>query len=101
MSRGNVYDSQGSLQNVIAELWDLIPQPQPDSNVMYSSMQASSTIGGKFIPRCGAPPEVDDREVLCLCLLQEWLGFESDHSFYEWFENNLVMCDYFPRRIWW
>ena len=54
---------------------------------------------GKLIPRRGPPPEVDDREVLCLCLLQEWLGFESDLSFYEWFENNQVMCDFFPRRL--
>jgi hypothetical protein len=54
---------------------------------------------GKLIPRRGPPPEVDDREVLCLCLLQEWLGFDSDLSFYEWFEHNRVMCDFFPRRL--
>lgn len=52
---------------------------------------------GKLFPRRGPPPEVDDREILCLCLLQEWLGFESDLSFYEWFENNKVMCDFFPK----
>ncbi len=54
---------------------------------------------GKLIPRRGPPPEVDDREVLCLCLLQEWLGFESDLSFYGWFENNQVMREFFPRRL--
>jgi len=54
---------------------------------------------GKLIPRRGPPPEVDDREVLCLCLLQEWLGFDSDLSFYDWFESNQVMYDFFPRRL--
>ena len=54
---------------------------------------------GKLIPRRGPPPEVDDREILCLCLLQEWLGFESDLSFYEWFENNQTMRAFFPRRL--
>lgn len=54
---------------------------------------------GKLIPRPGPPPDVDDREVLCLCLLQEWLGFESDLSFYQWFEHNKTMCDFFPRRL--
>ena len=29
----------------------------------------------------------------------EWLGFDSDLSFYEWFEHNQVMCDFFPRRL--
>ena len=54
---------------------------------------------GKLIPRRGPPPEVDDREVLCLVVLQELLGFESDHAFYLWFEKNLVMCELFPRRL--
>lgn len=54
---------------------------------------------GKLIPRRGPSPDVDDREVLCLCLLQEWLGFDSDLSFYDWFENNQVMRDFFPRRL--
>ena len=54
---------------------------------------------GKLIPRRGPPPEVDDREVLCLVVLQELLGFESDHAFYLWFAKNQVMCDLFPRRL--
>lgn len=54
---------------------------------------------GKLIPRRGPPPQVDDREVLCLVVLQELLGFESDHSFYLWFGNNPVMCGLFPRRL--
>ena len=54
---------------------------------------------GKLIPRRGPPPKVDDREVLCLVVLQELLGFESDHAFYLWFENNRVMSNLFPRRL--
>ena len=54
---------------------------------------------GKLIPRRGPSPAVDDREVLCLVVLQELLGFESDHAFYLWFENNPVMRELFPRRL--
>ena len=54
---------------------------------------------GKLIPRRGPAPAVDDREVLCLVVLQELLGFESDHAFYLWFEHNRVMCGLFPRRL--
>jgi len=54
---------------------------------------------GKLIPRRGPSPAVDDREVLCLVVLQELLDFESDHAFYLWFENNSVMCELFPRRL--
>lgn len=54
---------------------------------------------GKLIPRRGPSPVVDDREVLCLVMLQELLDFESDHAFYLWFENNPVMCELFPRRL--
>ena len=54
---------------------------------------------GKLIPRRGPAPEVDDREILCISLLQEILGYESDHQFYLWFENNPLMRELFPRRI--
>ena len=54
---------------------------------------------GKLVPRPGPAPEVDDREVLCLAVLQELLGFESDHGFYQWFECNAVMQKLFPRRL--
>jgi len=54
---------------------------------------------GKLVPRSGPAPEVDDREVLCLAMLQELLGFESDHAFYQWFEFNPVMRKLFPRRL--
>jgi len=54
---------------------------------------------GKLVPRPGPPPEVDDREILCLAVLQELLDFESDHGFYTWFEANAVMRGLFPRRL--
>jgi len=54
---------------------------------------------GKLIPRRGPAPAVDDREVLCLAMLQELLGFESDHAFYSWFESQPVLRPLFPRRL--
>jgi hypothetical protein len=54
---------------------------------------------GKLIPRRGGAPEVDDREVLCLAVLQELLGFESDHSFYLWLQHDLTMRANFPRLL--
>lgn len=58
-----------------------------------------ATRDGKLIPRPGPAPDVDDREVLCLTVLQELLGFESDHEFYQWFESNAVLRRLFPRRL--
>jgi hypothetical protein len=54
---------------------------------------------GKLIPRPGPAPEVDDREVLCLALLQELFGFESDHLFYQWLNSHPTMIQLFPRRL--
>lgn len=54
---------------------------------------------GKLLPRSGPAPEVDDREILCLALLQELFGFESDHFFYRWLETNPTMTQLFPRRL--
>lgn len=54
---------------------------------------------GKLIPRPGPAPEVDDREILCLALLEELFGFESDHFFYQWLSTNPTMIQLFPRRL--
>lgn len=54
---------------------------------------------GQVIPRRGPAPEVDDREVLCLALLQEILGFESDHSFHLWLNRDHLIALLFPRRL--
>ena len=54
---------------------------------------------GKLIPRRGPNPEVDDREVLCLALIQEWLGYDSDLSYYQWLEGNKTMSSLFPRLL--
>jgi len=54
---------------------------------------------GKLIPRSGPAPEVEDREILCLAVLQELLGFESDNYFHLWLENEPVMRALFPRML--
>jgi hypothetical protein len=54
---------------------------------------------GKLIPRRGPPPAMDDREVLCLAVLQELLDFESDNAFFLWLENNAVLRGLFPRLL--
>ena len=54
---------------------------------------------GKLVPRRGPQPEVDDREILCLAMLQEWLGFETDLAWYQWLENNKTMRALFPRLL--
>ena len=54
---------------------------------------------GKLIWRPGPAPEVDDREVLCLAVVQELLGYESDHAFFLWLENNRTLRALFPRRL--
>ncbi len=54
---------------------------------------------GQAIARRGPAPEVDDREVLCLSLLQEIVGFESDHSFHLWLNRHPLLTQLFPRRL--
>jgi len=54
---------------------------------------------GKLIPRPGPPPAMDDREVLCLALLQELLGYESDHAFFLWLQNNSALRTAFPHLL--
>ena len=54
---------------------------------------------GKLIPRRGPAPDVDDREILCLALLQELLGFASDNQFQLWLATNPTMTALFPRRL--
>jgi len=54
---------------------------------------------GRLVPRRGPPPEVDDREVLCLAVLQELLGFDSDHSFHVWSTHEPTLRSLFPRRL--
>lgn len=54
---------------------------------------------GKLVQRRGPEPEVDDREILCLSVLQEMLGFESDHKYHHWLERNDTIGALFPRRL--
>jgi len=54
---------------------------------------------GEAIPRRGPAPEADDREILCLSLPQEILGFESDHAFHLWLNRHPLLTQLFPRRL--
>lgn len=54
---------------------------------------------GKLTCRPGPPPELDDREVLCLAVLQELLGFESDNAYFHWLENKPLIRALFPHLI--
>ncbi|MEI6234940.1 MAG: hypothetical protein WCT04_17935 [Planctomycetota bacterium] len=54
---------------------------------------------GKLTCRSGPPPELDDREVLCLAVLQELLGYESDNAYFHWLENQALIRSLFPRLI--
>jgi len=67
-----------------------------DDALAHVGIQARN---GKLIPRRGGAPVVDDREILCLALLQEMLSFESDHAFHLWMECNPAIRANFPRRL--
>jgi hypothetical protein len=54
-------------------------------------------IKGKLIRRRGPEPAVDDREILCLAVLQELLGFESDNEFHGWITSDRTMRALFPK----
>lgn len=54
---------------------------------------------GKLLWRPGPAPEMDDREVLCLAVLQELLGYEADYAFFLWLTNNAVIRALFPKLL--
>ncbi len=54
---------------------------------------------GKLTDRPGPAPELDDREVLCLSVLQELLDFESDNAYFHWLENKPLIRTLFPHLI--
>lgn len=80
-----------TLEEVVCALYAAI-----DDALREAGMVA---VNGKLIARPGGPPKVDDREVLCLALLQEILGFESDHEFQLWLGVHPIMRSLFPRRL--
>lgn len=55
--------------------------------------------GGRLVKRRGPPPEVADTEILCLAVLQELMGFESDNAFHRWMAGHPLMNSLFPRRL--
>lgn len=80
-----------SLEEIVIAVYSAL-----DDAFRYANIPCTN---GKLIPRSGPAPEVDDREILCLSLLQELFGFESDHFFYRWLETNPTMKQLFPRRL--
>lgn len=54
---------------------------------------------GKLIPRRGPVPGMDDREILCLAVLQELFHFKSDNRFFLWVANNHTMRELFPSML--
>jgi hypothetical protein len=54
---------------------------------------------GKLTERPGPPPLLDDREVLCLSVLQEVLGFDSDNAYFNWLKNSPLIRSLFPKLI--
>lgn len=80
-----------SLEEVVIAVYSALDDALREANIPCHN--------GKLIPRSGPAPEVDDREILCLAVLQELFGFESDHFFYRWLETNPTMNQLFPRRL--
>lgn len=86
------------MNNSILQLDDLV-------TVVYCALDDAlvdagiKALKGKLIPRRGPTPELDAREVLCLAVLQELLGFESDNHFHLWLKHNETMRELFPRRL--
>jgi len=52
---------------------------------------------GKLVERPGPAPELDDREVLCLSVLQEVLHFKSDNAYFNWLNNQPFIRTWFPK----
>ena len=67
-----------------------------DDALTHAGLRAKD---GKLVDRPGPAPELDDREVLCLAVLQEVLGFESDNAYFNWLENQPLIRELFPKLI--
>lgn len=80
-----------SLEDIVIAVYSAL-----DDALHYAEISCTN---GKLIPRPGPAPEVDDREILCLAILQELFSFESDHFFYQWLNANPTMIQLFPRRL--
>ena len=51
---------------------------------------------GKLLWRPGPALQFDDREALCVAVLQELLGFESDNAYFDWLAATPLMRALFP-----
>jgi len=80
-----------SLEDIVIAVYAAI-----DDALSSAGIKATN---GKLLKRPGPAPQVDDREILCLALIEEMLGFQSDNSFHLWLGRNPTMCALFPRRL--
>lgn len=80
-----------SLEDIVIAVYSAIDDALANAGI--------TSHNGKLINRPGNPPKVDDREILCLALLQELLGFESDNLFQLWLAANPTMRSLFPKRL--
>jgi hypothetical protein len=80
-----------SLEDVVIAVYSAIDDALANAGI--------TSHGGKLINRPGNAPKVDDREILCLALLQELMGFESDNHFHLWLAANRTMQSLFPERL--
>lgn len=80
-----------SVEDTITALFCALDDALKESGVV--------AVNGKLVPRSGPAPVLDDREVLCISVLQELLGFESDNAYFNWLENQSIIQQLFPRLI--
>ena len=80
-----------SLEDVVIAVYSAVDDALANAGIISHN--------GKLINRPGNAPKVDDREILCLALLQELLGFESDNHFQLWLASNPIMRSLFPKRL--
>ena len=82
---------QLELEDLVIALYAAIDDALADAGIAVKD--------GEVIPRRGPAPQVDDREILCLSLLQEIVDFESDHAFHLWLSRHPLLTQLFPRRL--
>lgn len=80
-----------SLEDIVTALYCALDDALAEAKVVCHD--------GKLIARPGPVPDLDDREVLCLAVLQELLYFDSDNRFFRWLANNQTMRALFPRML--
>jgi hypothetical protein len=80
-----------TLEEIVTAVYCALDDALTEANVICRD--------GKLIWRPGPPPEMDDREVLCLAVLQELLDYESDNAYCLWLANNATIRALFPKLL--